>query len=89
MYNLQLSQKRALAVAEFSLSDKSGVLNKNQLEGMRALVSATGRSYSNPVYGPDGEIDMEASRRVEILFRLKDEEMVREMMEVLSGDDEP
>ena len=89
MYNLQLSQKRALAVAEFSLSDKSGVLNKDQLEGMRALVSATGRSYSNPVYGPDGEIDMEASRRVEILFRLKDEEMVREMMEVLSGDDEP
>ena len=30
---------------------------------------------------------MEASRRVEILFRLKDEEMVREMMEVLSEDD--
>jgi chemotaxis protein MotB len=29
---------------------------------------------------------MEASRRVEILFRLKDEEMVREMMEVLSED---
>jgi chemotaxis protein MotB len=27
---------------------------------------------------------MDASRRVEILFRLKDEEMVREMMEILS-----
>ncbi len=84
MFNLQLSQKRALAVAEFFLSDKSDVLNKNQIEEMRKLISATGRSYSNPVYGADGEVDMEASRRVEILFRLKDEEMIREMMEILS-----
>ena len=84
IFNLQLSQKRALAVAEYSLSDKSDILSKAQLEQMRALVSATGRSYSNPVYDSDGEIDMEASRRVEILFRLKDEEMVREMMEILS-----
>ena len=53
---------------------------------MRSLVSATGRSYSNPIYTASGTIDMEASRRVEILFRLKDEEMVREMMEVLSED---
>ncbi len=86
MYNLQLSQKRALAVAEYCLSDKSGVLTKSELEGMRSLVSATGRSYSNPIYTASGTIDMEASRRVEILFRLKDEEMVREMMEVLSED---
>ena len=87
MYNLQLSQRRALAVAKFCLSDKSNVLKSRQLEEMRALVSATGRSYSNPVYENDGEVDMEASRRVEILFRLKDEEMVREMMEVLSEGD--
>ncbi len=84
MFNLQLSQRRALAVAEFCLSDDSDILKKNQLEEMRAIVSATGRSYSNPIYGPDGEVDMDASRRVEILFRLKDEEMVREMMEILS-----
>ena len=84
MFNLQLSQRRALAVAEYCLSDDSDILKKNQLEEMRAIVSATGRSYSNPIYGPDGEVDMDASRRVEILFRLKDEEMVREMMEILS-----
>ena len=89
MFNLQLSQKRALAVANFCLSDKSSVLPKRQLEEMRSLVSATGRSYSNPVYASDGKIDMEASRRVEILFRLKDEEMVREMMEILSESDRP
>ena len=84
IFNLQLSQRRALAVAEFCLSDDSDILKDDQLEEMRSIVSATGRSYSNPVYGEDGEVDMDASRRVEILFRLKDEEMVREMMEILS-----
>ncbi len=84
IFNLQLSQKRAMAVAEYCLSDKSDILTKSQLEEMRKVVSATGRSYSNPVYNANGEIDMEGSRRVELLFRLKDEEMVREMMEILS-----
>ncbi len=84
LFNLQLSQRRALAVAEFCLSDKSDILPENQLDEMRTLISATGRSYSSPIYGEDGEVDMDASRRVEILFRLKDEEMVREMMEILS-----
>jgi chemotaxis protein MotB len=82
--NLGLSQKRALAVAEYCLSEKSGILTDSQLEAMRTLVSASGRSYSNPIYDEDGEIDMAASRRVEFLFRLKDEEMVREMIEILS-----
>ena len=84
MFNLQLSQRRALAVAQFCLSDKSDILTAAQMEEMRYLVSATGRSYSNPIYDSSGNIDAEASRRVEILFRLKDEEMVREMMEILS-----
>ena len=82
--NLGLSQKRALAVAEYCLSEKSGILTERQLEDMRKIISASGRSYSNPIYDEDGEIDMEASRRVEFLFRLKDEEMVREMLEILS-----
>ena len=29
---------------------------------------------------------MEASRRVEILFRLKDEEMIREMIDILNAE---
>ena len=86
--NLQLSQRRALAVAEYCLSDNSKILTERQLEEMRSLISATGRSYSNPIYDDNGEIDMAASRRVEFLFRLSDEEMVREMIEVLSQPDE-
>lgn len=86
--NLELSQKRALAVAEYCLSDNSNILNDTQLEEMRSLISATGRSYSNPIYDENGKIDMAASRRVEFLFRLTDEEMVREMIEILSEEQE-
>ena len=85
--NLELSQKRALAVAEYCLGDNSGILTDSQLEQMRSLISATGRSYSKPVYDDKGEIDMAASRRVEFLFQLKDEEMVREMIEILSQEE--
>ena len=88
LFNMELSQKRALSVAEYCLGDNSKILSKEQLEDLRSVISATGRSYSNPVYDEDGNVDMEASRRVEFLFRLKDEEMVREMIEILSSEAE-
>ncbi len=85
--NLELSQKRALAVAEYCLGEKSGILTDDQLESMQSLISATGRSYSHPIYDENHEIDMAASRRVEFLFRLTDEEMVQEMIEILSKEE--
>lgn len=88
LFNLELSQKRALSVAKYCLSEDSNILTGEQLEELKDVVSATGRSYSNPVYKEDGSVDMEASRRVEFLFRLKDEEMIREMIEILSTDDQ-
>lgn len=86
LFNLELSQKRALAVANYCLADNSDIVSDEQLEALRQLTSATGKSYSNPVYDEEGEVDMVASRRVEFLFRLKDEEMVREMIEILSDE---
>ncbi|MBQ4307921.1 MAG: OmpA family protein [Lachnospiraceae bacterium] len=84
LFNLELSQERAYSVAEYCLSDDAGLLNSYYLGEMRRVTSTTGRSWSDPVYRPDGTEDDEASRRVEFLFRLKDEEMVREMIEILS-----
>ena len=86
LFNMELSQKRALSVAEYCLGDNSNILTNDRLEELRSVISATGRSYSNPVYDENGEVDMEASRRVEFLFRLKDEEMIREMIEILSAE---
>ena len=76
--------QRALAVATYCLEDESGIIDPDVTETLRDIVTANGRSYSNPIYNEDGTINEEASRRVEIKFRLKEEEMVDEMMEILN-----
>ena len=85
MYNLQLSQNRALAVAAYCLDEKSGLLTESELNDLRGLLTANGRSWSAPVYATDGSVDMGASRRVEIKFRLKDDEMMAQLAEILEG----
>lgn len=82
LYNLQLSQKRALAVMEFLYAQYP----KNR-ELFRRYLSASGRSYAEPVFGADGKEDKEASRRIEITFRIKNEEAVRELMNYLNKAD--
>ena len=86
LFNLDLSQKRAYSVAEYCLADDSHFLTADEKEAMKAVLSVIGKSYTDPVYNEDGTVNAEASRRVEILFRLKDEEMIREMVEILSED---
>lgn len=81
--NLELSQKRALAVAAFCLADESNVLTTMDIHELRALVTANGRSYSTPVYHEDGTINEKASRRVEVKFRLENEEMLKEALKVI------
>ncbi len=84
MYNLELSQKRALSVAKYCLSDDTNLFNAAQMETLRKIITANGRSYSNPVM-VSGVEDEDASRRVEFKFRLRDEEMVQEMSNVLEN----
>lgn len=86
LFNLDLSQKRAYSVAAYCMSESSGVLSEGDRTALQAVLSSTGKSFSSPIYNPDGSVNMEASRRVEILFRLKDEEMIREMIEILSAE---
>ena len=88
LYNLELSQQRALAVAKYCLDEKSSSVSKDQIEQLQKIMTANGRSFSNPVYNSDGSIDMDASRRVEFKFRLKDEEIVEEMAQILNKNDQ-
>ena len=83
MYNLGLSQQRALSVVEYCLTKSS--LNKSQKEQLRSIITANGRSFSNPVYAADGSVDAARSRRGEVKFRLKDEEMILELQKILEG----
>ena len=55
---------------------------------LRSILTATGRSYSDPVYNADGTVNMDASRRVEFKFSLKDAEMIDEMNRLLQGGDD-
>lgn len=84
MYNLNLSQDRALSVATFFLSETQTVFTTARRDELRALVTANGRSWSDPIKDKDGNENKDASRRVEIQFRLKDQEMIEEMLEAVS-----
>lgn len=81
--NVELSANRAMAVAEFCLDKKNG-LDDEQIKRLQTLLTVNGRSYSSPIYKPGTtEIDMNASRRVEIKFRLKEDEMIEKIAEIL------
>lgn len=84
MYNLELSQERALSVATFCLKDDTTILSPEEKESLRSIVTANGKSFSNPICNVDGSVNLEASRRVEFKFRLKDEDMVNEMIKILA-----
>ena len=87
LFNLDLSQKRAFSVAEYCLDEKNDFLNEDERQTLQAFLTTNGRSWSDPVLNADGSVNAEASRRVEIKFRLKDEEMIREMVEIMNSGD--
>lgn len=82
-YNLALSQARAAAVAEYCLGNSQTMFSSSRAERIRSLVSVVGRSWSDPIYYSDGTVNAEASRRVVIKFRLSDDEMINQLLEVL------
>lgn len=87
--NMDLSYDRADAVAKFCLNKNNG-LSEVKIEQLQKLLTINGKSCSNPIYKADGsgQVDMQASRRVEIKFRLKEDEMIQKITEILSEDEE-
>ena len=78
-YNLQLSQQRSLAVAQYLLDIQGNFLNSDQSQDLQEYLTVNGHSMANPVLDANGNVDKDASRRVEVKFRLKDEEMIEEL----------
>jgi chemotaxis protein MotB len=81
--NLSLSQNRAYAVAEYLLSNMDSFLSEEERNTLLSKITANGRSSSNPILNEDGTENAEASRRVEVKFRLKDEEMLTELQNLI------
>ena len=85
--NLQLSQRRALAVASYILDDGYWGISREQKDQLREIVTANGRSFSDPVLDAFGREDMDKSRRVVFKFRLTDEQMIQQLKSILETDD--
>lgn len=82
--NMTLSFNRANAVAKFCQNSSNG-LTDGQIAELQQLLTVNGRSYSEPVYQTDSEkVNMSASRRVEIKFRLKEDEMIEKITGILN-----
>jgi len=99
LYNLGLSQERAYAVMHFILSSASETTdqqpNTDDLHLLQRFLTANGRSYSTPIciyptaarsYNECESIDKERSRRIEIRFRLKTDEALRQVRRIVQGD---
>ncbi len=82
-FNLDLSQRRALAVARHLLNIEHTFLNDQESAVLESKLSANGRSKNNLIYDEQGNENADVSRRVEVKFRLTDEEMIRELQEIL------
>ena len=80
IYNLNLSQKRALAVMNYLLS-----LDFAKEHNIKPLMIASGRAFLDAIK-VDGVEDKDASRRIEIKFRLKNEDAMHEIEKVLDAE---
>ena len=87
-YNLQLSQLRSLAVAQYLLDIQGNFLDATQSQNLEKYLTVNGHSMANPVLDANGNVDKDASRRVEVKFRLKDEEMIDELNQLLSSNED-
>jgi len=74
LYNLTLSQERAMSVMKFLYTEYP----QNQ-KLFRQYLSASGRSYAEPIVLDNIE-DKNASRRIEVRFLIKNMEATRELM---------
>ncbi len=77
LYNLKLSQDRALAVMNYLLT-----LPIAKEYNLKKILTASGRSYIDRIY-KNGVEDKNSSRRIEIKFRLKNQNTFYEIERIL------
>jgi chemotaxis protein MotB len=80
LYNLNLSQQRAFAVMNYLLT-----LDYIKEHNIKEKLVASGRSYLDAI-NSNGVEDKDASRRIEVKFRLKNEDAMYEIERILDAD---
>lgn len=86
LYNLKLSQDRALSVIQSVFSPD--FTNFKYKEDLKEVITANGRSFSVPILKSDGSIDGDKSRRVEFKFRLKEDQLLDKLQGLMIDDGE-
>lgn len=81
LYNLDLSQQRASSVVKEIFKDDFASFPYK--EELKQYITANGRSFSKPIY-INGQYSPDKSRRVEFLFRLKDDEMMNQVLKLVN-----
>ena len=72
-HNLTLSSERAESVLQYCLESMENGLSEEDKAAIGAMAGTVGHASDQPVYAEDGEIDMDASRRVTVRFVLRTE----------------
>lgn len=80
IFNMELSQKRAFEVLRYIYTEMEEFEGKKEFE---KYVTANGRSKVNLIYDSAGKVDRDKSRRVEIKFKLKEEETLEKIKKLL------
>ena len=80
IFNMELSQKRSFEVLKYIYTEMEEFEGKKEFE---KYVTANGRSKVNLIYDENGNVDRDKSRRVEIKFKLKEEETLEKIRELL------
>ncbi len=80
MYNMRLSQERALAVMSYL-----STLPVTKKYGLKKYLVASGRGYED-IIKKKGVEDKDASRRIEIKFDLKNQDAMQEIEKILDYD---
>ena len=78
LFNLNLSQQRAYAVMNYLLT-----LDFTKQNNIKPLLVASGRSYLDAIKDNSGIENKYASRRIEIKFRLKNDDAMNEIERIL------
>ncbi len=81
IHNMKLSQDRAFSVLNYIYSDEIPAFPVKDLS--LSYITANGRSFNQPLKNEKGEYDPDRSRRVEFLFRLKDDEAIKAIQELV------
>lgn len=82
--NLDLSQNRANSVVKYILGNEFTAIDNGMKEKLKGLISANGKSYSQLIFNADKSINRDKSRRVVFKFRLKDDELIRQINDILN-----